>query len=127
MAKTVDIDNLSVAIADLLRDYGDVVFQATEEGLNAAEKVLIDELKGASPKDSGKFAKSWRSKGKRYKTKRYVGNTKTVTGSKGADIPLSNILEYSSKSPHKGFINRTYQAAIPKMATALVAEIKREV
>ena len=127
MAKKVDIDNLEVAIVDILREYGDVVYQATEEGLTTAEKVLIKNLKAASPEGpSKKYKKAWKSKGKKYKLRRYVGNTKTVQGKSG-EIPLSNILEYSSKSPHQGKIKRTYEGSINEMAAAVVAEIKKEV
>ena len=126
MAKKVDINNLDVAVAELLEEYGDIVYQATEEGLTAAEKVLIKNLKAASPSNSGEYKKSWKSKGKKYKMRRYVGNTKTVQGKSG-EIPLSNILEYSSKSPHQGKIKRTYEESINEMAAAMVAEIKKEV
>ena len=125
MAVKVDINNLEVAIADILREYGDVVYQATEEGLNAAEKVLIKNLKAASPADSGKYKKSWKGKGKKYKLRRYVGNTKMVQGKSG-EIPLSSILEYASKSPHQGLVKRTYEASIGEMAAAVVAKIKEE-
>ena len=126
MAKKVDVNNLDVAVAELLEEYGDIVYQATEEGLTAAEKVLIKNLKAASPSNSGEYKKSWKSKGKKYKMRRYVGNTKTVQGKSG-EIPLSNILEYSSKSPHQGKIKRTYEESINEMAAAMVAEIKKEV
>ena len=68
-----------------------------------------------------------KSKGKKYKLKRYVGNTKTVKGKSSDTIPLSNILEYASKSPHQGLIKRTYDASIGEMAAAVVAKIKEEV
>ncbi len=121
---SVNIGNLQSAIEDALREYGDVVYEATEEGLAAAQNVLIKELKSASPKgETGKFAKSWKGK-KKYKLKRYVGNTKVVKGKKSDTIPLSNILEYSTKSPHRGFIKRTFENNINKMAAAVVAKIK---
>lgn len=128
MTKKVDVNNLDAAVAELLEEYGDVVYQATEEGLTAAEKVLINNLKASSPKSpgGGEYAKSWKGKGKKYKLRRYVGNTKTVQGKSG-EIPLSNILEYSSKSPHQGKIKRTYEESINEMAAAVVAEIKKEV
>lgn len=125
MAK-IDIDNLEVAIGDILREYGDVVYKASEKGLTAAEKVLIENLKASSPSDSGGYKKAWKGKGKKYKLKRYVGNTKMVKGKKG-DIPLSNILEYSSKSKLQGQIKKTYENSIQEMAQAIVDEIKKEV
>lgn len=121
----IKVADLQDAIAGILRDYGDVVYEATEEGLDAAEKVLIKNLKAASPKKTGEFAKSWKSKGKKYKLVRIVGNTKTVPAKKGKEIPLANILEYS---PVRGkpFIKDTYYASIEEMAAAVVAEIKKE-
>lgn len=124
MAK-VDIDNLEVAVAEILEEYGDIIYKATEEGVAAAEKVLIKNLKEKSPKDTGDYARKWKGKGKKYKLKRYVGNTTTVEG-KGGEIPLSNILEYSEKSPHQGLIKRTYESSVDEMAQAIVNEIKKE-
>lgn len=122
----IDVDNLEVAIASILSEYGDLVYKATEEGLTAAEKVLIKNLKASSPVGTTKqYSKGWKSKGKKFKLKRYVGNTKSVKGKSG-DIPLSNILEYSSKSKHQGLIKRTYESSIDEMARAVVDEIKKE-
>lgn len=123
----IKVKDLEGAISDILSEYGDVVYQATEEGLTAAEKVLIKNLKEKSPEGPSKqYKKSWKSKGKKYKLKRYVGNTKMVKGKKG-EIPLSNILEYGTKSKHQGLIKRTYQESINEMAQAVVNEIKKEV
>lgn len=123
----IGIDKLESAIADILQDYGDVVYKATEEGLTKAEKTLINNLKASSPRGVTKaYYKAWKGKGKKFKLKRYVGNTKTVEGRSG-EIPLSNILEYSAKSPHKGLIKRTFESSIDEMARAVVSEIKKEV
>lgn len=120
----IDIDNLEVSIGAILKEYGDVIYKATEEGLTKAEKILINNLKKSSPKGITKvYWKSWKGKGKKYKLKRYVGNTKTVKGKSG-EIPLSNILEYSSKSKHQGLIKRTYEASVDEMANAIVNDIK---
>ena len=124
---TVNIDSLEVAVAEILRDYGDVVYRATEEGLDIGEKILIDDLKKASPQGkTGEYAKSWKGKGKKYKLRRYVGNTKMVLRKK-KEIALSNILEYGTKSKHHGLIKRTYESSINKMANAIVNEIKKGV
>lgn len=122
----IDIDNLEVSIGKLLKEYGDVIYKATETGLTKAEKILINNLKKSSPKGITKvYWKSWKGKGKKYKLKRYVGNTKKVKGKSG-EIPLSNILEYSSKSKHQGLIKRTYEASVDEMANAIVNDIKGE-
>jgi len=130
----VDSKNLQSAIENILRDYGDVVYEATAEGIKAAEKVLIKNLKAASPsiKNPPKgyvkknFAKNWKGKTSRNKLMRYVGNTTTVTDKKGGEIPLANILEYST-TRGKPFIKQTYESSIDEMAAAVVAEIKKEV
>lgn len=121
----VKIDGLQEAIEDALREYGDVIYQATEEGLDAAEKVLVDELKAATPKKTGRFRKGWKGTKRKYKLARYVGNTTTVTGKKGEEIAQANIFEYST-THGKPFIKNTYENCIDKMAAAVVAEIKKE-
>lgn len=118
-------ENLQEAVAEILKEYGDVIYKATEDGLSAAEKVLIKEMKGASPKKSGEFLKSWKGTGRKYKMVRYVGNTKTVR-SKGRNVPLTNIFEYSTTNHRNPFIKRTYDNSIDKMANAVVAEIEKE-
>ena len=124
----INIDDLAVSIEELLDDYSDEIFFATDEGLNDAEKVLINNLKAASPigkgPDGGEFAKSWKGKGKKYKLRRYVGNTKMVDGKKGK-IPLSNILEYSTVRG-KPFIKDTYEKSIPEMRDAIIKSIERK-
>ena len=124
MAKKINIDDLEIAIEDILDDYSDDIYFLTEEGLNEAEKVLIDNLKAASPKDTGDFAKAWKGKGKKYKLRRYVGNTKMVQGKKGP-IPLSNILEYSTVHG-KPFIKKTYEQSISAMREAIIKTIERK-
>ncbi|MPM44577.1 hypothetical protein SDC9_91256 [bioreactor metagenome] len=118
--------DLQEAIAEKLREYGDLVYQATEKGLDKAEKVLINEMKKESPKKSKEFSKSWKGTGKKYKLIRFVGNTKTVR-SKGRNIPLTNIFEYSTTNHQQPFIKKTFEKSIDKMAAAVVAEIKKEV
>lgn len=119
----IDSDGLQGAIKELFGQYADEVYQATEEGLDAAEKVLINNLKAASPRKTGEFARKWKSSGREYKLSRYIHNTKMVEG-KGGKIPLSNILEYS---PTKGrpFIKATFERTINQMAQIIVEEIKK--
>ena len=120
----IDIDDLAISIEEILDKYSDKIFFVTEEGLEDAEKVLINNLKAASPKDTGEFAKSWKGKGKKYKLRRYVGNTKMVDGKKGS-IPLSNILEYSTVRG-KPFIKSTYEKSMPEMRDAIIKSIERK-
>ena len=132
---SVNTATLQSAIEDILRAYGDVVYEATADGIEAAAYVLMEELRAASPtmKDPPKGYKRLNF-GKRWKVKRpgenrlyrYVGNTTVVTNKKGDEIPLANILEYSTVRG-KPFIEATHNASIDKMARAAVAEIKKEV
>lgn len=130
----IDIESLNDTIMDILESYGDSIYLATEEGLDAAEKILINNLRAASPtiKKPPKgyvkknFAKAWKSKGKRYKLVRYIGNTTTVIGKNGEKIALANIMEYSTTRGNP-FIKDTLNRSIPEMARAVVDVIKGEV
>lgn len=134
MAKSININSLEVALSDIMEEYGDVIFKVTNEALGAGEKALIKNLKSASPEKKNpppsyikkNYKKNWKGTGKKYKMVRYVGNT-TMVPSNGKEMPLSNILEYGSKSPHKGFIKKTYQSSESEIASAIVNEIKKGV
>lgn len=120
--------DLQEAIADMLIEYGDQVYLATEEGLDAAEEVLISELKAATPgKNPHKrnLAKGWKGTKRKYKLLRFVGNTVTVDH-KGKEVSLINILEYSTLHG-KPFVKETFNSNIDRMAAAVVAEIKKGV
>lgn len=121
-------DKFDKAIAEILKEFGDVVYKATEEGLDAAEDILIKNLKAAtpgSPPHKRNFAKNWKGKGRKYTLRRYVGNSTVVKGKSG-DIALANIFEYST-TRGKPFIKETFENSIEPMAQAVVNEIKRGV
>lgn len=134
-ATSIGTGDLQDAIEDALREYGDVVFQATEEGITAGAYVLMDELRKASPKIkkapkgyvSKNFGKRWKVEGiGKYKLKRYVGNSTVVDGKDGDPISLTNIFEYST-TRGAPFVVDTFDDNIDKIAAAVVAEIKKEV
>jgi hypothetical protein len=117
----MDIDLLSAEIKKILGDYGDTVFELSEDGLDEAEEILINELEQNSPTGvTNKYKKGWKSK--KYKGRRFVGNTTTVKGKKG-DIPLSNILEFSTTkgNPH---IQKSFENVANKMANAITNKLK---
>ena len=121
-------EDLQAEIEKTLNEYKDLVYVVTEEGLSAAEKVLISNLKNDSPiGETKEYKKGWKGTGKKYKLLRFVGNTKTIKAKKRGEIPLSNVLEYSPKSKHRGRIKRTYEASIDQMTAAVISTIKREV
>lgn len=126
--------DLQSAVESMLRDYGDKIYVATDDGLEAAEKVLIANLKAATPvmdpvkapkgyKDK-KLRNGWVSTGKKYRLMRFVGN-KVEIQYKGKDSPLSSILEYSEKHGHP-FIKKTFEDSVNEMAQAVVNTIKKE-
>lgn len=119
----VDSTKFQEALEDTLREYGDAVYIATEEGIQAAAEVLAEKEAAESPKESGKLKKSWKvHKGKGLS--RTVGSTRTVKSSKNGNIPLINILEYS-KIRGNPFVKKTYEAAIPDMVEEVIKTIKR--
>lgn len=131
----VPVKGVQEAVMEILRDYGDVVYEATEEGLTAASYVLVDKLREATPKikkppkgyQKKNFGKRWKVEGiGKYRLRRYVGNTTTVSSKEGDPISLANIFEYSTTRGYP-FVKETYENSIGDMAAAAVAEIKKEV
>lgn len=117
--------NLSSLLGDIISDYEDGVRTATEDGLDEAEKILIRRMRESSPVDKGDFQKSWKGTKRKYKMVRYVGNTKAVR-SKGRNIPLLNIFEYSTTNHAKPFVKQTFENCTDEMARAIVGEIQRK-
>ena len=117
------IDSLADEITKALREYSDNVFSATEEGLNQAQRYLIRQLRNATPKDTGEFRKGWIGTGKKYKGIRLIGNTKTVKGKKGKEVPLSNIFEFST-TRGKPFIRKTRESAENEIVNILFKKIE---
>ena len=120
----IDVSGLQGAISDILEQYADDVFIATEDGLDKAEQLLIGNMKAASPSDSGKFKSSWKGTKRKYKGVRFVGNTKNVR-SKGRNIPLINIFEYSTTNHAHPFVKQTFESSIDAMKNAIIAAIKK--
>ncbi len=121
----INPSEFQAAIEGALREYGDVVYKATEEGLDAAENVLIKKLKAATPRKTGEFSKSWKGTKRKYNLMRFVGNTKKVSGAKG-DISLADIFEYST-TKGRPFIKSTYEKSTNEMVAAMVATLKKEI
>ena len=117
----MDISKLAEAINEACADYENKIYKASNtKGLDAGAKVLIEALKNKSPVATGKFKKGWTQK-KKYKGRRYVGNS--VTTDDG--IPLSNILEYGKDN--KPFIKATFEENINNITAAYVNAVKSEV
>lgn len=122
---SIPIGNLEMAIAEILEEYGDTIFQATEDGLDKAGEEAKTALAAATPKRRPKLSKMWKVEGKgKYKLRRYIGNTLQVDGKSGK-IALMNILEYST-TRGKPFVKETFEKNASKIARIIVDEIKKE-
>ena len=55
---------------------------------------------------------------------RYGIHKKMVNGKKG-EVPLSNILEYSTGKKARPFIKRTHENSVNEIANAIIEEVKR--
>ena len=98
--------NLAEELKDILNEYSKELYESKEQALDKASDYLMERLENQSPVDTGKFKDSWLRTTK-YKNVRYIGNS--AVGGKNAygyNIPLSNLLEFSSKG--RPFIRRTF-------------------
>lgn len=98
--------NLAEELKDILNEYSKELYESKEHALDKASDYMMEKLEQNSPVDTGTFQKSW-TRTTKYKGVRYIGNS--AVGSKnqyGYDIPLSNLIEFSSKG--KPFIRRTF-------------------
>lgn len=127
MSKTT-LDNLPDELDKILGDFLHSSFETRQKAVQAGAEVFKDAIENATPKDTGKMAQSWKIKTK-YKNRRYVGNTRTVSG-KGKDgrvrdgIPLSNVLEYDKSGKHYGFVRQTFDATKSQVFDAIKNTIK---
>lgn len=98
--------NLAEELKDILNEYSKELYENKEQALDKASDYLMEKLEQASPVDTGEFQKSW-VRTTKYKGVRYIGNSAVGGKNKyGYNIPLSNLLEFSSKG--KPFIRRTF-------------------
>ncbi|MBD5086695.1 MAG: HK97 gp10 family phage protein [Clostridiales bacterium] len=129
------LDELPDALDEMLKDFLQSSFEARQDAVQAGAEVFKSAIESATPKDTGEMAQSWKIKTK-YVDVRYVGNTrvakgqvhrKTKSGGKGearSNVPLTNVLEYSAKSPHYGFIRQTFDAVEPQIFSAMKKTIE---
>ena len=103
--------NMAYELREVLNEYANELIHEKEIALDKASDFLLVKLEQNSPVSndpsrSGTFKRSWLRTDK-YTGVRYIGNS--AVGSKneyGYDIPLSNLIEFSSKG--KPFIRRTF-------------------
>lgn len=111
------LDKLPDALSEILTDAIRANFDARQEAIQAGAEVFKSAVEQATPKDTGGMAESWEIKTK-YKDRRYVGNTKTVSGGGKENIPLSNVLGYSDNPRHR-FIRQCFDATESQIFDAI--------
>lgn len=104
--------NLAYELREILNDYANELVEKKEIALDKASDFLLEKLEQNSPYDPNStgqhFKDSW-TRTDKYRGVRYIGNSKVGSKNKeyGGDIPLSNLIEFSSKG--KPFIRRTFE------------------
>ena len=127
--QSVSIDKFSNELENIFVDFVHQSVEKRQNALQAGAEVAKSALENATPRDTGEMANSWAIKTK-YKDRRYVGNTKTISG-KGKDgryregIPLSNVLEYKDNGKD-AFIRSTFDGAQSQIFDAIKNKLNME-
>ena len=123
--KVIDWSDFESECENIFKEFTHAQFKKRQTALQAGAEVLVKRLEAASPKSSSNNSDSysgcWKISSK-YKNMRVVGNTKIAKPSKayaGKRIPLSNILEYGERSPHRGLIRRTFEESKEEIFQAI--------
>jgi HK97 gp10 family phage protein len=115
--------NLAEELKSVLDEFSNELLQQKEIALDKASDYFVEKLIQASPIKTGELKKSWKRTDK-YKNVRYVGNTAVGGKNKyGGDIPLTNLLEFSSKG--KPFIRATFEQNKDKIINIIVDELNK--
>ena len=107
MADTLytNLAEMDTAIMEVIGAYRTKALEAIAKGAEDGAKIFIEEAKKVSPpfegtsksKDSTRYRDCWAIKNRpKAKYVRSVGNTKLVRGKDNSQIPLINILEFST-------------------------------
>lgn len=116
-----ELNKLPDYLQNLFDEFSHSSFELRNEAVQAGAEAFKTILENNSPKNTGEYAKNWVIK-ERIPNRRYIGN-KTVAhgaihrkgknGKKGeakTGVPLSNVLEYSEKSPYRGMIRSLFDS-----------------
>ena len=117
--------NLAEELRSVLDEFSNELMTQKEIALDKASDYLVEKLEQSSPVDTGKLKESWKRTDK-YKGVRYVGNTAVGGKNKyGYNIPLANLIEFSSKSRHQGFMRATFEQNKDKIIDIVVNELNK--
>ena len=106
------LDSLGQAMAEVMKDITKEIYEDVDRGLDKAAEFTKEKLAAASPGEET-IKKAWEAEFK-YTNVRYIYNTATrpkIPGDKATsgegNIPIVNLLEYSSGPRGKPFVRRT--------------------
>lgn len=105
------IKNLTIG---LNKDINSAIEKASDE--------LINQLKLNSPRRTGNYSENWTKSS--YNKKVFIGNTTNVNGRNKKQIPLINILEYSTKhgKPH---VQKIFENNLTKLENIIISELEK--
>lgn len=124
MAKKTHQKQFSLAdeLLPILEQYAGELRSLREQALDKASDFFVEQLQANSPERTGSLKQGW-TRTTKYKGVRYIGNTAvTVPDKKGHQIPLSNIVEYSSKG--RPFIRLTFEENREKIVNIIKETIE---
>lgn len=90
--------------------------------IEKASDELINQLKINSPRKTGNYSENWTKSS--YNKKVFIGNTTNVNGKNKKQIPLINILEYSTKhgKPH---VQKIFENNLTKLENIIISELEK--
>ena len=90
--------------------------------IDKASDELINQLKLNSPRKTGNYPENWTKSS--YNKKVFIGNTTNVNGRNKKQIPLINILEYSTKhgKPH---VQKIFENNLTKLENIIISELEK--
>ena len=105
------IKNLTIG---LNKDINSAIEKASDE--------LISQLKVNSPRKTGNYSENWTKSS--YNKKVFIGNSTMVNGRNKKQIPLINILEYSTKhgKPH---VQKIFENNLTKLENIIISELEK--
>lgn len=106
--KNASIDDLASVIAEDLREYADLTSDEMKKAVGEAGKFVADQIKQTAPKDTGRYARSWKSK-----VTQESATTIQVTVFSGSQYRLTHLLENGHATRNGGRV-----AAQPHIAPA---------
>ena len=120
MSRTVRIEEMAAEIMRGLEEYADLATEDMKKAVKQAGSTVRKEIQQTAPKDTGAYAKSWRTK-----TTKETASTMEVTVYSPSKYMLAHLLEHGHAKRGGGRV-----AAKPHIAAAEEkgeAELEREI